>query len=67
MVVFALLGFLSPSNRGALTTVMIILYVLFGFIGGFVSAQSYKTMGGENWQLNIILTPLLIPGYHHPP
>ena len=66
MVVFALLGFLSPSNRGALTTVMVILYVLFGFIGGFVSAQSYKTLGGENWQFNIILTPLLVPGYHSP-
>ena len=61
-LVFALLGFLSPSNRGALATVMIILYVLFGFIGGFVSSHTYKTLGGENWKLNIILTPLLVPG-----
>jgi hypothetical protein len=71
IVVFALLGFLSPSNRGALATVMIILYVLFGFIGGFVSAYSYKTMGGENWKINVLLTPLLVPGYnptpHDPP
>jgi len=45
---------------------MIIMYVLFGFIGGFVSAQSYKTMAGENWKLNIIMTPLLVPGYTNP-
>jgi len=41
---------------------MIILYVLFGFIGGFVSAHTYKTLGGENWKINIILTPVLVPG-----
>lgn len=63
LLVFALLGFLSPSNRGALTTVMIILYVLFGSIGGFVSSYTYKILGGENWKLNIAATPLLIPGY----
>ena len=62
-VVFAMLGFLSPSNRGALATAMIILYVLFGFISGFVSSYTYKTLGGENWKLNIALTPILVPGY----
>jgi len=45
---------------------MIILYVFFGFIGGFVSSHSYKTLGGENWKLNILLTPLLVPGSHLP-
>lgn len=39
-----------------------LLYTLFGFIGGYVSARTYKTFGGENWKRNIILTPLLIPG-----
>ncbi|KAG8913966.1 hypothetical protein FRC02_005222 [Tulasnella sp. 418] len=29
-LVFALLGFLSPSNRGSLATVMIICYTFFG-------------------------------------
>lgn len=28
--VFALLGFLSPSNRGALSTLMLVTYTLFG-------------------------------------
>lgn len=61
-IMFALLGFLSPSNRGSLGTVMILSYTLFGFIGGYVSARSYKSFGGEAWKRNIILTPLLVPG-----
>lgn len=61
-IIFALLGFLSPSNRGSLGTVMILLYTLFGFIGGYVSARAYKSFGGEAWKRNIILTPVFIPG-----
>ena len=61
-IVFALLGFLSPSNRGSLSTVMLLLWTIFGFIGGYVSARVYKTFGGEAWKQNIALTPILIPG-----
>jgi len=60
-IAFALFGFLSPSNRGSLGTVMILLYTLFGFIGGYVSARMYKTFGGEAWKRNIVLTPLMVP------
>jgi transmembrane 9 superfamily protein 2/4 len=61
-IVFALLGFLSPSNRGSLGTIMVLLYTILGFIGGYVSSRIYKTFGGESWKLNIALTPLLVPG-----
>ena len=61
-VIFALLGFLSPSNRGFLATAILLLYTLFGFIGGYVSSRVYKNFGGENWKLNIALTPALVPG-----
>lgn len=61
-IAFALLGFLSPSNRGSLGTIMILLYTVFGFIGGYVSSRVYKSFGGEAWKLNIGLTPLLVPG-----
>lgn len=61
-ILFALLGFLSPSNRGSLGGAMILLYTIFGFVGGYVSARVYKTFGGESWKLNILLTPVLIPG-----
>ena len=61
-IAFALLGFLSPSNRGSLGTIMVLLYTIFGFIGGYVSARVYKAFSGERWKLNIALTPLLVPG-----
>ena len=61
-LVFALFGFLSPSNRGSLGGAMILLYTIFGFIGGYFSARVYKTFGGESWTLNIVMTPVLIPG-----
>ena len=61
-IIFALLGLLSPSNRGSLATAMILLYTLFGFIGGYVSARVYKSFGGEAWKRNIALTPIIIPG-----
>jgi transmembrane 9 superfamily member 2/4 len=61
-VVFALFGFLSPSNRGFLATTIMLLYTLFGFVGGYISSRAYKTFGGEKWKLNIGLTPVLVPG-----
>jgi transmembrane 9 superfamily protein 2/4 len=61
-IVFALLGLLSPSSRGSLGTVVIVLYTVFGFIGGYTSARVYKSFGGESWKLNIALTPLFVPG-----
>ncbi|KAF2760108.1 hypothetical protein EJ05DRAFT_449803 [Pseudovirgaria hyperparasitica] len=60
-IAFAMLGFLSPSNRGALGTIMILLYTFFGSIGGYVSARTYKSFGGEKWKQNFALTPLALP------
>ncbi|AOA63054.1 Cellular adhesion and filamentous growth protein [Komagataella phaffii] len=59
---FALLGLLSPSNRGSLSTVMIIFYATFGSVGSFVSANLYKTFQGEDWKKNMLLNPVLVPG-----
>lgn len=68
-IAFALFGFLSPSNRGSLGSVMILLSTLFGGIGGFVSSYTYKSLTsvnsseqGDRWKTNVLLTPLLIPG-----
>ncbi|KAI9847560.1 MAG: hypothetical protein M1837_002134 [Sclerophora amabilis] len=61
-IVFALFGFLSPSNRGSLGTIMVLLYTIFSFIGGYVSTRVYNTFGGEAWKSIFLLTPLLIPG-----
>lgn len=61
-IIFALFGLLSPSYRGSLGTVMLLLWILGGSVGGYISARTYKTFGGENWKLNIALTPVLVPG-----
>ncbi|KAI8136982.1 hypothetical protein BJV82DRAFT_718516 [Fennellomyces sp. T-0311] len=59
---FAVLGFLSPSNRGALATVMVIFFMIFGCIAGFISARLYKMNGGDKWKVNILLSATLLPG-----
>ncbi|CAH6722611.1 transmembrane 9 superfamily member 1 [[Candida] jaroonii] len=61
-IVFALLGILSPSNRGSLSTFMFMLYIFFSLVSSFVSSYIYRFFGGENWKLNMILNPLLVPG-----
>lgn len=61
-IAFALLGFLSPSNRGSLGTIAILLYTILGFIGGYTSARVYKSFGGDRWKMNIALTPIMVPG-----
>ena len=61
-VLLAMMGFLSPSNRGFLTTVALLLYTILGSVGGYVSSRAYKTFGGENWKVNIAATPAFVPG-----
>lgn len=58
----AAFGLLSPSNRGSLATVMFVLYSIFGLIGSYFSAYVYKFFQGQDWKINMILTPLLVPG-----
>lgn len=61
-IVFALFGLLSPSNRGALSTFMFILFIFLSIVSSFVSGYLYRFFGGENWKLNMFLTPVLVPG-----
>lgn len=62
-IFFAALGFLSPSSRGSLATAMFMLYALFGFVGSYTSMGVYKFFGGPYWKANLILTPILVPGF----
>lgn len=61
-LVVALLGFLSPANRGALLTAILVLYALMGAQAGYVSARLYKMTKGTQWKRNTIQTALLVPG-----
>ena len=42
-MLFAVLGFLSPANRGGLMTAMLLIYVFMGVVGGYFSARLYKS------------------------
>jgi hypothetical protein len=43
-MVFAVLGFLSPANRGGLMTAMLLLFVFMGVPAGYASAFLHKTL-----------------------
>jgi transmembrane 9 superfamily protein 2/4 len=41
-MIFAVLGFLSPANRGGLMTAMLLLFSFMGIFAGYFSARLYK-------------------------
>ena len=53
---FAVLGFLSPANRGGLMTAMLLLFVFMGVPAGYSSAFLHKSLKGTDWKKNIVLT-----------
>eukprot|EP00306_Pavlova_sp_CCMP459_P009976 CAMPEP_0185185618 /NCGR_PEP_ID=MMETSP1140-20130426/3440_1 /TAXON_ID=298111 /ORGANISM="Pavlova sp., Strain CCMP459" /LENGTH=640 /DNA_ID=CAMNT_0027751819 /DNA_START=19 /DNA_END=1941 /DNA_ORIENTATION=- len=62
-MVFAVLGFLSPANRGGLMTALVLLFVFMGVPAGYFSATLFKTLkGGPAWKQNTVLTATLYPG-----
>ena len=62
LMAFAVLGFLSPSNRGGLMTALLLLFVLMGVLAGYVSAVLYKAFRGTEWKLTTLKTALMFPG-----
>ncbi|CAI9285646.1 unnamed protein product [Lactuca saligna] len=61
-MIFAVLGFLSPSNRGGLMTALLLLWVLMGIFGGYASARLYKTFKGTEWKAITLKTAFMFPG-----
>ncbi|MBA0668792.1 hypothetical protein Goklo_001674 [Gossypium klotzschianum] len=60
-MIFALLGFLSPSNRGGLMTAMLLLWVFMGLFAGYSSARLYKMFKGANWKSITLKTAIKFP------
>ncbi|KMZ63397.1 Transmembrane 9 superfamily protein member [Zostera marina] len=60
-MIFALLGFLSPSNRGGLMTAMVLLWVFMGLFAGYSSARLYKMFKGSDWKRNTLKTAFMFP------
>lgn len=62
VMVFAVLGFLSPANRGGLMTSMVVLLMFMGAFAGYYAARSYKVFKGKLWRKTTLLTIVLYPG-----
>eukprot|EP00239_Pterosperma_sp_CCMP1384_P006602 CAMPEP_0197846788 /NCGR_PEP_ID=MMETSP1438-20131217/4352_1 /TAXON_ID=1461541 /ORGANISM="Pterosperma sp., Strain CCMP1384" /LENGTH=640 /DNA_ID=CAMNT_0043458551 /DNA_START=225 /DNA_END=2147 /DNA_ORIENTATION=+ len=58
---FAVLGFLSPANRGGLMTAMLLLFALMGVAAGYFSARLFKMMQGTDWKTNTLNVAFLFP------
>lgn len=61
-MIFALLGFLSPANRGGLMTAMVMMFVFMGLMAGYSSARLYKAFRGDQWKKTTLRTALMFPG-----
>jgi transmembrane 9 superfamily protein 2/4 len=62
IIFFAVLGFLSPANRGGLMTAMLFVLAFMGCVAGFFSAWNYKSLGGDQWKQNTVLVCIFYPG-----
>nr|XP_033512686.1 transmembrane 9 superfamily member 7-like isoform X3 [Nicotiana tomentosiformis] len=62
-MIFALLGFLSPSNRGGLMTAMVLLWVFMGLFAGYSSARLYKMFKGTDWKKMSLQTAFMFPAF----
>jgi len=61
-MIFAVLGFLSPANRGGLMTAMVVLFVVMGVFAGYSSTRTYRMFKGQAWKKNTLMTAFLFPG-----
>jgi len=60
-LIFAVLGFLSPANRGGLLQALIAMYILSCTQSGYISARVYKTIGGKEWKNVTLYAGILFP------
>ncbi|GFP81461.1 transmembrane 9 superfamily member 8 [Phtheirospermum japonicum] len=60
-MMFAVLGFLSPSNRGGLMTAMLLLWAFMGIFAGYAAARLYKMFKGAEWKQIALRTSVLFP------
>ena len=61
-LILAVIGLLSPANRGSYLQAMLLLFTFMGSIAGYVSARIYKMFRGEDWKTTTLLSGLVFPG-----
>lgn len=50
------------NNRHGFIYLVMVLYVVFSIVSGYVSARISKSFGGANWKSNALLTSTICPG-----
>uniref|UniRef100_M4ECW3 Transmembrane 9 superfamily member n=1 Tax=Brassica campestris TaxID=3711 RepID=M4ECW3_BRACM len=58
----SLVGALSPYNRGALFTALVVIHALTSGIAGYTASSFYCQLEGKNWVRNLLLTGGLFCG-----
>uniref|UniRef100_A0A0E0LHV7 Transmembrane 9 superfamily member n=1 Tax=Oryza punctata TaxID=4537 RepID=A0A0E0LHV7_ORYPU len=59
-LLFAILGLLSPSNKGGLMTAMLLVWAFMGVLAGYAAARLGS--GGSEWKTVAMKTTLAFPG-----
>ena len=60
---FAVLGFLSPANRGGLMTALLLLFVFMGVFAGYFATRTYsKLFHLTDWKKNTAMAATFFPG-----
>ena len=60
LLVFSVLGFVSPANQGSVITAMIVLYVWMGVLAGYASSRLYQLFKVLFNNFLILITLLLL-------
>jgi transmembrane 9 superfamily protein 2/4 len=61
-LIFAVLGFLSPANRGGLMTALLLIFVFMGMFAGYWSTRLFKMFKYTDLKTHTIRTALFFPG-----
>jgi len=61
-MIFAMFGFLSPSNRAGLMKVVVLLWVFMGLLVGYSYAQLFNMFKGAKWKKKTLNTVFMFPG-----
>eukprot|EP00956_Cyclotella_meneghiniana_P000025 scaffold49_cov73-Cyclotella_meneghiniana.AAC.3 len=62
MLLASMLRMLNPIKKGQALTAVVMLYVLCGGIGGYVSARLFKYCDATSWKRTTIATAVAFPG-----
>ncbi|CUG87901.1 endomembrane protein 70, putative [Bodo saltans] len=60
-LVVACLGFVSPSNRGGLMSLLLLLFITQSFVAGYFAARMYTKLGGEKTWMLIFKVGMFLP------